>query len=109
MTKMEAFKAGVEFGYTNDNLFNKILIDAGVTSSDTYAASNKSEIDLCLVDLYEYLASHPDVQDGQSRIHFDPAHLRACAKRLLDRYPDLSTTTLLSKGWGKPVSGESIW
>ncbi len=109
MNKKAALKAAIEFGYNNDDLFEKVLIDNGVTSTATYSASNKQEIDLCLVDIYEYLSTHPDVSDGQSSINFDPAHLRAAAKRLLDRYPDLTTTTMLSKGWGGAVSGKAVW
>jgi hypothetical protein len=65
MTKLEALKATIEFEYTNDNLFTKVLTDRGITGSATYTASDAQDIDLCLADIYLYLAQHPDYTEGK--------------------------------------------
>lgn len=108
MTKLEALKASIEFGFENDSLFNKVLLDAGITSGDTYAATNRQEIDLALVDVYTYLQSHPKIQDGRTKIEFSTAQLQSAIDDILGRY-NLSTTTLISKGKGPDISGKSIW
>ena len=108
MNKKEALQALIEFGYENNTLFEKVLLDAGITTSDTYTVSNRQEIDLVLVDVYVYLKSHPKIQDGRTKIEFTTAQLNSAINDILNRY-DLSTTTLIGKGRGPNVSGKSIW
>ena len=108
MTLLEAFKAGCEFGYTNDDLYNKILIDRGLTSGTTYAKGNRASIDHCLIDLYTYLKTHPEIQDGKTQIKFDTAALSDAIYSLSRRY-NLDSGTALGLGLGANVSGEAVW
>ena len=108
MTLLEAFKSQIEFGYTNDNLFEKILIDRDLTSGTTYAKTYRQSIDMCIIDVAQILMSHPDVKDGSQSLSFDKAALKSQVLTLASRY-DLSTTTLLGLGLGNDVSGEAIW
>ena len=109
MTLLQAFKASIEFGYTNDDLFNKILIDKGLTSGATYAQSNRSDIDMCKIDLIVDLLTHPEVKDGSQTIKFDKVALKQAAWRLYRRYPGISTTTAFALGFGADISGENVW
>ena len=108
MNKKEALTSLIEFGYENNTLFEKVLLDAGITTTDTYAATHRQEIDLVLVDVYTYLLSHPKIQDGRTKIEFSTEQLQSSINNILSRY-NLSTTTLISKGKGPDVSGKSIW
>ena len=71
MTNLEAFKSLIEFSYTNDNLFTKLLLDRAITGSTTYAATAAQDIDLALADLYLYLAQHPDITEGKLSIKWN--------------------------------------
>lgn len=108
MTKLAALKANIEFGYHNDDLFNKVLIDRGITSTATYTINDRDDIDMCTIDVITYLLSHPDVKDGRSEIKFDKPSLRATILRLGSRY-NLSTSTAISLGLGANISGEAVW
>lgn len=108
MTLLQAFKAACEFGYSNDDLYNKILIDRGLTSSGTYSASSRGSIDMCLIDLYTYLKTHPIVQDGNTRIEYKAGALAMAIYKLAARN-DLGTTELIGLGLGADVNGEAAW
>lgn len=108
MTNLQALKATIEFGYTNDNLFTKVLLDNGVTAGDTYTASYKSNIDMALVDVCKYLKSHPKIKQGDTDIEFDLTALSNIIDDILGSY-DLSTTTQIAKGKGPTISAEPIW
>ena len=109
MTLLQAFKAACEFGYTNDDLYNKILTDRGLTSGTTYTKDYRSNIDFCFIDLYSYLKTHPRIQDGGRTIEFDLAALSAAIYTLASRYPDLTTTEAFGIGLGPNISGEARW
>jgi len=109
MTKKEALKSLVDYEVTDDNLFDKVLTDHGLTGSDTYASTDRQELDMCLIDILNYLAAHPEIKDGQSSIKFDSAHLRASAKEIMNRYPNIATSTRIARGLGGTVSAKTLW
>lgn len=108
MTNLQTLKAVIEFGYTNDDLFTKVLLDNGVTAGGTYTAADKQSIDLSLVDVCKYLKSHPKIKQGDTDIEFDVKALNNIIDDILGQY-DLSTSTLIAKGRGPTVSAESLW
>jgi hypothetical protein len=108
MTLLQAFKAACEFGYTNDDLYNKILTDRNLTSGTTYTKSYKGNVDMCLIDLYGYLKTHPEIQDGGKTIKFDPIALDMAIQTVANRL-DLSTSDAMSVGLGPSISGEARW
>lgn len=108
MTLLQALKASIEFGYQNDDLFNKVLIDHNLTSVTTYAVAYKPQIDACLLDVYNILLTHPEIQDGRTRISFDKPSLKAAAMRIAQTYT-LSTVTRISAGMGNPTNADPQW
>jgi hypothetical protein len=86
MTNLEALKSMIEFSYTNDNLFTKLLLDRGITGSATYAATDAENLDLTLADLYLYLAQHPDLSEGKLSIKWNPDALMAARRDLFHKY-----------------------
>ncbi len=65
MTNLEALKSLTEYRGENDNLFEKAMLDNGVTSGDTYVATDERIIDLTLADIYLALIGHPEMKDGR--------------------------------------------
>jgi hypothetical protein len=108
MTLLQAFKAACEFGYTNDNLYNKILTDRSLTSVTVYTKDYRDDIDMCLLDMYAYLKVHPNIQEGGRTISFDPIALDMAMWTIANRY-DLSTADAISIGKGPTISGEARW
>lgn len=86
MTNLEALQSLVE--YENSALFEKVLLEHGLTSSDNYNIDNKKEIDLCLADIYFHLAGNPDVKEGSQTITYDRVQLIAMAKAILIKYDE---------------------
>ena len=108
MTLLEALKASIEFGYQNDDLFNKVLTDKGLTSVTVYTTAYKAQIDGCLLQIYNVLLTHPEIQDGKTRIKFDVPSLKAAAMRIAQAYT-LTTVSRISAGIGNPSNAESVW
>jgi len=97
MTNKESLQSLTE--YENDNLLEKLLLDRGVATGDTYSAANAKDIDLCAADLYFTLATHPDLREGSFTIKYSGAQLIAMGKRILQKY-DMDKPT---------VNGEAVW
>ena len=108
LTILEALEASVEFGYTNNTLFNKALIDRGLTSSSYYEKGFRDEIDLCLIDIYTCLFMHPKVKQGEQVIGFDITAITKAIHRLSNKHT-LETSTAIGLGQGADISGESLW
>jgi len=106
MTNLEALKSMIEFGYSNDNLFTKILTDNDVTSSDTYTSDDQKSLDMCLADLYLYLAQHPDLREGGLGLKWTPEALLR-ARRLLFAKHGLQAPEMSSRP--ATVDGTQIW
>jgi len=86
VNKLAALKAMIEFSYSNDNLFEKIMLDHGLTTSDTYAATDRQDVDMCLADVYLHLATHPDYNEGGQSVKFPKKELLAARQRLYAKY-----------------------
>lgn len=97
MTNKEALQTQTE--YSNDNLLEKLLLDRGVTTGDTYTAANEEDIDLAAAALYFTLAGHPEFKDGSSMIKYSGATLIAMANRILRKY-DVDEAT---------INGLALW
>jgi len=97
MTNKEALQSQTE--YKNDDLLEKLLLDRGVATAETYVAANAKDIDLCAANLYFTLAAHPDLREGSFSLKYNGNQLIAMAKRILKKY-DMDEPT---------VSGEAIW
>lgn len=63
MTKKEALNSLILYP-VSDNLLEKILIDNGLISSDTYTMTDKSDIELCMAFLYKNLVTAPNFSQG---------------------------------------------
>ena len=97
MTNKEALQSQTE--YSNDNLLEKLLLDRGVATGNTYVAANAKDIDLAAASLYFTLAAHPDLREGSFAVKYNGAQLRVMAKEILQKY-DLDEAT---------VNGAAIW
>ena len=84
MTNLEALQSQTE--YTNDNLFAKVIFDRNIDPSGVYAAANAQAIDLCLADVYFYLATHPDIREGAVSIHWTAEQLMEARRLIYDRW-----------------------
>jgi len=105
MTNLQAFKSMIEFSYTNDNLFTKIMLDRGITGSGTYAATDAESLDYALADLYLYLAQHPDITEGKLSIKWNSAALLDARRDLFAKYGTRPPEDLN----GKVLDGTRIW
>jgi len=97
MTNKEALQSQTE--YSNDNLLEKLLLDRGVATGDTYVAANAKDIDLAAASLYFTLAAHPDLREGAFSVKYNGAQLRVMAKDILKKY-DMDDAV---------VNGAAIW
>jgi hypothetical protein len=97
MTNKEALQSQTE--YKNDNLLEKLLLDRGLTTGGTYAATNAKDIDLAAASLYFTLAAHPELKEGSFTVKYSGAQLIAMAKIILKKYDEDEPT----------VNGEAIW
>jgi hypothetical protein len=65
MTVLEALQSFAE--YDNENLLSKVLADNRLSGTDTYDPDDHQvKIDLACADLYEHLATHPEMQEESS-------------------------------------------
>jgi hypothetical protein len=86
MTKLEALQAMVE--YENDNLLSKVLIDRELTGTDTYAATDAGDIELCAADVYMMLATHPELKEGSRTVKYSASVLRSMALEIYQKHDE---------------------
>ena len=98
MTKKEALQSLTAY---SGNLLDKVLLDRGVTGTDTYNGTSDhiKEIDLCLADLYFYLAGHPEVKMGSYYKRYSDGQLRAMAEALYRKHGEDTAN----------IDGEARW
>jgi len=105
MTNLEALKALTEYRGENDNLFTKTLLDNGVTSGGTYAATDEQSIDMTLADIYMTLAGHPDMNDGRWGVKYSVAKLLELRKSLYGKWgialPEITSQVKVPSVYGK--------
>ena len=106
MTTLEALKATIEFSYTNDNLFTKVLADNGLAGTETYSTDYERLVDLACADVYLYLASHPDYKEGGQSVTYSKKALLN-ARKLLYRKYGIDPPELTNKP--ATINGERIW
>lgn len=104
MTNKEALIASVPFSVP-DLMLDKTLLDHEITGATTYAAANAESIDMCVVDLLQWVLSQSDVTEGGYSIKFDR---KAVEARLLYMARKYELTSILNEL--KPtVTGKSVW
>jgi len=113
MTNLEALKSLTEYRGENDNLFTKTLLDNGVTSGDTYTATNEQSIDLTLADIYLYLAGHPDMVDGRWAVKYSVNNLMSLRKAIYDKWgialPEIDNQSNVSQVRGKTSPSQNAF
>ena len=82
MTKLEALQSMTEGIEVPDNLYTKVLLDREQTGGDTYAATDKDDIELCLADIYSAVANNVDFGEGSLNMKYDRAQLIRMAKEI---------------------------
>jgi len=107
MNTLEALKATIEFQYTNDNLFTKVLTDRDMTGAETYTKTDyQKKVDLACADLYLYLASHPDLKEGGLSLTWSKKQLLAARRKLFNKYgiepPEISSRP-------GSINGTRVW
>lgn len=106
MTNLNALRSLTEF--YNANLFEKTLLDNGVTGGDTYAAADEQSIDLCLADVYFYMATHPEFREGQLAFKYSADVLLRMRRAIYDKWgldlPEQDNSTGRVQITGKPVA-----
>lgn len=108
MTNLAALQSLTTFRDTA--LFEKILLDRGVTGTAAYTASGKENIDLCLADLYIYLSTHPVVKEGSRTITYSSSALKMLAETIYRKYDDSALHGVDSDGDAKgSVDGTPQW
>ena len=100
MTKLEVLQAMIDFEVP-ENVYSKVLIDAGVDGAATYTVADRKEIDLCLAELYLFLATKADVKEGDLIITTDRRTFLVLRNEILAKYG------LLEEGLITDVS--SLW
>lgn len=106
MTKLQALRGSLEFQLENDYLYDKVLLDNGVTGSATYSGteSEQEEIDMCKADIYLELAAAPNMKDGSSSITWDSKRLMTARRNLYRKWGSNPPESL-----AKVIDGERIW
>ena len=106
MTNLEALQSLTE--YENEKLFAKVLLDHNIEGSEEYTSDNEQALDICLADIYMYLASHPDFRDGNSSVTWSHKELLSMRRALYDRHGlDLPEH---SRGVNRPsIDGTTVW
>lgn len=100
--------------YNDGNLLTKVLVDNSVNGSAAYSATDKQAIDLCLADVYLYLATHPDTREGAWSQSWTPETLIAARVKLFQRYgltpPEIeSAVSGIPTVTAQTAGGNSIW
>lgn len=112
MTNLEALQSLTEYRSNDDNLFEKSLLDRGITSSDTYAAANEQEIDLTMADIYLYLAGLPERAEGRWSVKYPIETLRSLRRDLYSKWgialPEISQVNALKIN-GRTSSDTALW
>jgi len=99
MTNLAALQSLTE--YSNSALFEKIMLDRGVTAGTDYTgtAAQQKAIDLCYADVCVYLANHPEVTEGSFKAKYTAKDLINTAQAL---YAKHGVSTAI-------ISGAAIW
>lgn len=106
-TMLQVLKGSLEFQLENDILYEKVCLDHGVTTSDTYTGTDaqQEDVDMCKADLYLELAAAPDLRDGGSSVTWSSKRLLAARKALYAKWggtpPEVSNLDV--------IDGERIW
>ena len=82
MTKLEALQSMTKGIEVTDDLYTKVLLDRAETGGDTYAATDKDTIDLCLADIYTAVANNVDFGEGSLNMKYDRAQLIRMANKI---------------------------
>lgn len=82
MTKLEALQSMTKGIEVPDNLYTKVLLDRAETGGNTYAATDKVIIELCLADIYMAVANNVDFGEGSLNMKYDRAQLIRMAKEI---------------------------
>lgn len=110
MTNLEALQSMTE--YSNANLFTKTMTDRGVSPSGSYGAGNAQVLDLCLADIYLYLATHPEIREGALSVAWTPERLMAARRDLYTKWglalPESTNSQNKPSVTGKPVTFDGI-
>ena len=112
MTNLEALKSLTEYSSDTDNLFEKSLLDRGITGGDTYVAANEQEIDLTMADIYLYLAGHPEMTEGRWSVKYPVEKLRNLRRDLYNKWgialPETSQVNALKIN-GRTSTDTALW
>ena len=65
-----------------ENLYTKVLLDRAVSDIGTYAAIDKTDIELCLADIYMAVANNVDFGEGSLNMKYDRAQLIRMANKI---------------------------
>jgi hypothetical protein len=101
MTNLAALKSMIE--WYNADLFTKVMLERNVIGTATYTVTDQQNLDLCLADIYFFLAQQPTFKDGNSQLGWTPARLMSARKVILLKYGLPTDDTELT------VDGTEIW
>ena len=113
ITNTEAFASLNTLQYSNADLVTKIFADRTVIGSSVYSGSvaDRENLDLCLADLYIYVAVHPDYGEGTLKLKYNTKQLINRAKEIYTKYEDYESLYGLDED-GKirgAISGVAVW
>jgi hypothetical protein len=103
MTNLEALQSLIE--YSNDTLFEKIMLDRRVVGTAQYQPENQKNIDLCFADVCLYLITHPDFREGGLSIKYTISQLMTMRNMILKKYNIDEQTIYIEP----IIDGESQW
>jgi|GEM_PF-5431050 len=109
MTNKEALAAKLQCP-VSDHTLEVALTDRGLDGSGTYAASDKKDVELAVMDVLYMIYTQPDVVEGGYQLSH-PDFLRKIKERLLQLATLHGATEILDMiQEAKPtVTGKSIW
>ncbi len=103
MTITEAVKAGLGTLEVSDNLITKTELDLGVTGSATYTADDSKDVDLIIINIYEYVLASPEYREGSFAYKINTGSIRS-ALNILKKKHGLRITGGGGRISGKPVN-----
>lgn len=96
MTVLEALQSLVE--YKNDELLAKALLDNNLTATTTYVSStHKKSVDLSVADIYEHLAMHPILTEGEFSVNYNAKQLLGFAAQIRRKYGIVNSSDTTGK------------
>ena len=84
MTIKEAIQANLQI--EADNLVDKVIIDRGLTASETYTSSYTGEVEIATAFIYKHLALHPNFKEGGLSISINPDKYLKIANDIFRKY-----------------------